>query len=141
MSLNFSCKSMNISNTKFVTEFAKTCKHMAGSSQPQHVFAAECVFADFASAVIFYPVIKTLWKLLCLLFGFCHTQILNLRAKFNFANMLEIIRKFRKFRVWPNFWTIFNIFAKLILALKFNIWVLQNSNNRHNNFHKVFITG
>ena len=32
---------------------------MAGSSQPQHVFAAECVFADFAIAVIFYPLIKT----------------------------------------------------------------------------------
>ena len=36
---------------------------MAGSSQPQHFFAAECVFADFAIAVIFYPVMKNLWKL------------------------------------------------------------------------------
>ena len=35
-------------------------KHMAGSSQPQHFFAAEWVFADFAIAVIFSPVIKTL---------------------------------------------------------------------------------
>ena len=26
---------------------------MAGSSQPQHFFAAGCVFADFANAVIF----------------------------------------------------------------------------------------
>ena len=33
--------------------------HMAGSSQPQHFFAAGCLFADFAIAVIFYPVIKT----------------------------------------------------------------------------------
>ena len=35
-------------------------KHMAGSSQPQNFFSAGCVFADFAIAVIFYHVIKTL---------------------------------------------------------------------------------
>ena len=29
---------------------------MAGSSQPQHFFAAGCGFADFAITVIFYPV-------------------------------------------------------------------------------------
>ena len=34
--------------------------YMAGSSQPQHFFAAGCLFADFAIDVIFYPVIKTL---------------------------------------------------------------------------------
>ena len=34
--------------------------HMAGASQPQHFFAAGCLFADFAIPVIFYPVIKTL---------------------------------------------------------------------------------
>ena len=34
--------------------------YMAGSSEPQHFFAAGCVFADFAIAVIFYPFIKTL---------------------------------------------------------------------------------
>ena len=34
--------------------------HMAGSSQPQHFFAAGCVFADFASALIFCPVITNL---------------------------------------------------------------------------------
>ena len=33
--------------------------YMAGSSQPQHFFAAGCGFADFAITVIFYPVIKT----------------------------------------------------------------------------------
>ena len=118
-------------NKLFLKKFFKEYKawHMAGSSQPQHFFAAGCLFADFAIAVNFYSVIKTLWKLLCPLFGFCHTQILNLRAKFNFANMLEIIRKSGKFRFWPNFWTIFNIFAKLISALKFKIWWLQNPNN------------
>ena len=36
---------------------------MAGSSQPQHFFAAGCVFANFAISVIFYPVIKTLRNL------------------------------------------------------------------------------
>ena len=34
--------------------------HMAGSSQQQNFFAAGCVFADFAIAVIFHPEIKTL---------------------------------------------------------------------------------
>ena len=33
--------------------------HMAGSYQPQHLFAAGCHFADFAIAVIFHPGIKT----------------------------------------------------------------------------------
>ena len=51
--------------------------HMAGSSQPQHFFAAGC---DFAIAVIFY-------------------SVLNLKAKINFANMLKIIRKSGKLRV------------------------------------------
>ena len=57
---------------------------------PSHniFFAAECVFADFAIAVIFYPVIK---NILCILFGCCYTQISNLRGrKINFANMLKI---------------------------------------------------
>ena len=34
--------------------------YKAGSSQPQHFFAAGCIFADFALTVIFYSVIKTL---------------------------------------------------------------------------------
>ena len=33
--------------------------HMAGYSHPQNFFAEGCLFADFAIAVIFYPVIKT----------------------------------------------------------------------------------
>ena len=39
----------------------------------------------------------------------------NLRAKINFANMLKIVQKSRNLQ---DFWTIFNIFAKLIFALK-----------------------
>ena len=31
---------------------------MAGSSQPQHFFAAGCVFDDFAIDVIFYTVVE-----------------------------------------------------------------------------------
>ena len=46
------------------------------------------------------------------------TQILNLKAKINFANMLKIVQKSRKF---PDFWTIFNAFAKLFSTLEFNI--------------------
>ena len=34
--------------------------HMTDSSQPQHFFAAGCLFADFSNTVIFYPVIKSL---------------------------------------------------------------------------------
>ena len=34
--------------------------HMAGSSQPQNFFAAGCLFADFAIAFVFRPVIRNL---------------------------------------------------------------------------------
>ena len=66
--------------------------YMAGSSQPQHFFAEGCIFADFAIAVIFYPVIKSL-SYLCILFGCSSTQICNLRAKINFANKLKNVFK------------------------------------------------
>ena len=49
-----------------------------------------CVFADFAIALIFHPVLKIC---LCILFGCWSTQILNSRAKINFANMLKTIQK------------------------------------------------
>ena len=67
---------------------------MAGSSQPQHFFAAGCIFADFVIALIFYPIKETLWKILCILFGCCNIQILNLRAKINISKNLKIVRKF-----------------------------------------------
>ena len=89
---------------------------MAGSSQPQHFFSAGCLFADFAIAVIFYPVIKTLWKFLCPLFVFCHTQILNLTAKINFAKMLKIVRKLGQTLNLLHFWIIFKIFSKFLLS-------------------------
>ena len=72
------------------------------------------------------------------LFVCVSTQILDLRAKINFVNVLKIVQKSRKL---PDFWTIFNIFAKLFSTLKFDIWVLTHLNNKHNNFHKDFITG
>ena len=77
----------NLKNISFTTlqYFVRTLAHMAGSYQSQHLFAARCFSADFAIPVIFYPVIKTLWKCLCLL--------LNLRAENNFANMLKIAQK------------------------------------------------
>ena len=37
--------------------------HMAGSSQPQHFFAEGCILAEFAIAVILYPVIKSFYYL------------------------------------------------------------------------------
>ena len=73
-----------------------------------------------------------------LLFGCVSTQILNLRAENNFANMLKIAQKYRKL---PDFWTISNIIAKQFSAPKFIIRVLTHPNNKHNNFHKDFITG
>ena len=72
--------------------------HMAGFSQPQHFFAAGCIFAVFGIALIFYPVKKTLWKFLCILFGCSHTQIFNLRAKINFSKILKIVRKSDKLK-------------------------------------------
>ena len=36
---------------------------MAGSSQPQHFFAEGCILAEFAIAVILYPVIKSFYYL------------------------------------------------------------------------------
>ena len=64
---------------------------------------------NIAIPVIFYPLIKSFGKLLCLLFECINTQILNLRAGNNFANMLEIVQKSDNLR---DLWTIFNIFAK-----------------------------
>ena len=55
--------------------------------------------------------------------------------------MLKIIRKSGLTHFFGDFPTIFNIFAKLIFALKFNIWVLTHPNNLHTNFYKVIITG
>ena len=52
--------------------------------------------------------------------------------------MLKIVQNSDNLR---DFWTIFNIFAKLIFALKFNILMYQHPNNMHKNLHKVFITG
>ena len=80
------------------------CHYILGTDNiwlvlPSHnIFLLQDVFfADFSIAVVFYLVIKTSWIFFCILFGFCHTQILNLRAKINFANMLKIIRKSGKF--------------------------------------------
>ena len=95
---------------------------------------------DFAIAIIFYPVIRTLWNFLCILFGCCSTQILNFNAKNNFVNMLKIVRKSGCDAIFGYFQTIIYIFAKLFFALKFKIWVLQHPNNMHKNFHKVLIT-
>ena len=95
---------------------------------------------DFAIAITFYPVIRTLWNFLCILFGSCSTQILNFNAKIFFVNMLKIVRKSGFDPIFGYFRTIFYIFAKLFFALKFKIWVLQHPNNMHKNFHRILIT-
>ena len=84
--------------------------HMRRFPEPQHFFAAKWQNWDFAIAIIFYPVIRTLWKFLCILFGCCSTQILNFNAKIFFSKMLKIVRKSPKIGSNPDFRTIFNIF-------------------------------
>ena len=96
---------------------------------------------DFAIAITFYPVIRTLWNFLCILFGSCSTQILNFNAKIFFSKMLEIVRKSGFDPIFGDFRTIFNIFEKKKFALKFKIWVLQQPNNMHKNFHWFLIAG
>ena len=61
-------------------------KHVAGSSQPQHFFAAGCVFADFAITLIFYSVIKL--YIICVL----PHSIIKFESKINIANMLKIFQ-------------------------------------------------
>ena len=57
---------------------------------PTTFFSCRICFCWFCKAVILYPVIKSLWKFLCILFGCCrHTQIFNLRAKIN-RNFMKI---------------------------------------------------
>ena len=75
---------------------------MGDFTQPQQKYAGTGENCNIAIPVIFYPVIKSLWKLLCLLFGCVSTQILNLRAENNFANMLKIVQKSGNLR---DFWT------------------------------------
>ena len=53
----------------------------------------------------------------------------------NFVNMLKIVQNSGNLQ---DFWTIFNILAKLIFALKFKILVLSRTIWMHKNFHKVF---
>ena len=62
----------------------------------------------------------------------------------NFANISKLSENLQKMGQTlnlPDFLIIFNIFGKLIFALKFNIWVLTHTNNMHKNVHKVIITG
>ena len=77
---------------------------MGDFTQPQQKYAGTGENCKIAIAVIVYPGIKRV-----------STQILNLRAKINFAKMLKIIQKAHKL---PDFWTIFKLFAKLFSALK-----------------------
>ena len=61
---------------------------------------------------------------------------IKFESKNQFSNNLKIIQKSTKLRIWPSFWTILKIFAKLIFALKFNIWLCEHPNNMHKNFLK-----
>ena len=87
--------------------YDRILSHMRRFPEPQHFFAAEWQNWDFAIAIIFYPAIRTLWKLLCILFGCGSTQILNFNAKKNFAKILKIVRK-------SGFYPIFGQFLKFL---------------------------
>ena len=76
---------------------------MAGSSQP-YFFAAGRVIADF-QLLEFLICNKNFIKILCMLF----------------ANMFKIVQKLGQTLNLLNFRTIFNQFATLIFALRFNI--------------------
>ena len=82
--------------------------YMGDFTQRQQKYTSTGENCDIAIPLIFHPVI------LCLLFGCVSTQITNLRAENNFANMLKIVQKSSNLR---DFWTISNKFAKLIFAL------------------------
>ena len=69
-----------------------------------------------------------------------HSEI-KFEGKINFENMLKIVQKLGQTLNLQDFCIIFNLFPKLIFALKFNIRMWQHHNNMHRNFHKGFITG
>ena len=58
---------------------------------------------------------KNFMKILCLFKGCVSTQIYNLRAKINFANMLKNVLKSGNLR---DLWTIFNIFTNWLLLIR-----------------------
>ena len=86
---------------------------MGDFSQPQQKYSGTGENCNFAIPVILFPVM-----IFVLLLGCVSTQIINLRAENNFENILKIVQKSGNL---SDLWTIFNIFAKLIFALKFRI--------------------
>ena len=75
--------------------------HVSGFLQQRQKLKFEK--CNFEIAVIFYPVIKTLWTFLCISFGYISTQILNLGARNNVAKMLKIVQKSGKIGTNPKF--------------------------------------
>ena len=65
---------------------------------------------------------------MCISFGCVSTQMSNLIAKNNLPNMLKIIWKSGKLRVWPSFGGFFFNISLTNVALKFKIWMLTQPN-------------
>ena len=61
-------------------------------------FCYRMSFCCFCNRCHFSSCNKSFMKFFLLIIACCHTQILNLRAKINFANMFKIIRKLGKLR-------------------------------------------
>ena len=116
------------------------CRQDIWQVLPSHniIFAAGWLFADFAIAVIFYPVITTSWTFFCWLFAWSH--ILILRAKINLAKMLKIFQKSGETLNLLDFRRIKNIFAKSIFALKLSFWVCDHANNQQKKNSLRFLT-
>ena len=82
---------------KIIFHIGTLCSHthLRRFPEPQHFFTAEWQNWDFGITIIFYLVIKTSWKFLCILFGFCSIQILNFNAKKQFCKYVKNCQKMR----------------------------------------------
>ena len=98
---------------------------MGDFTQPEQKYAGTGENYNIAIPVIFYPVIKTLWKFVLIIRLCKHSDIEFNHTENNFANMLKPDQKSGNLQ---DFWTIFIVFAKLIFAFQFRIWVLTHPN-------------
>ena len=83
-----------------------------------------------AITVIFYSVVKILWKFLCILCVCVRSQVLNLRAKKEFGKYLKIVRN----PILPDFRQFLTYFQNLIY-----IWLLSHPNDMQKKFIKFLL--
>ena len=74
---------------------------MVDYTQPQQKIAGNGENCNIVVAVIFNPANQSFWNLLCILFGFVRTKILNSSANINFSKLFKMSQKIgykRKFQ-------------------------------------------